>query len=82
MQFGCRYLPALAPLGRRTLARQELNGCEYLARCLCADSLDVEDFIETSLAQCVEVVVEPTQYLVANIHCAELLCTAANEDGK
>ena len=45
---------ALAPPGRRTLARQELYGCEYLACGLCTDSLDVEDFIETSLAQCIE----------------------------
>jgi len=72
MQFGCRYLPALA----------QLYGCEYLACGLCTDSLDVEDFIETSLAQCIEVMVEPAQYLVANINCAELLRTAANEDGK
>ena len=72
MQFGCRYLPALA----------QLNCCEYLAGCLCANSLDVEDFIETSLAQSVEDVVEPAQYLVDNIHSALLLRTAANEDGK
>ena len=55
VQFGCRHLSAPAPLGRRTLARQELYGCEYLAGCLCADSLGGEDFIETCLAQCVEV---------------------------
>ena len=72
MQFGCCHLSASA----------QLYGCENLAGGLCADSLGGENFIETCLAQCVEVVVEPAQHLVANIHCAVLLRTAANEDGK
>ena len=72
MQFGCRCLSASA----------QLYGCEYLTGGLRTHSLGVEDFIETCLAQCVEVAVELAQYVVGNIHCAVLLRTAANEDGK
>ena len=74
-------MPAFAPLGQRTLARQELHCCHSLTGGLSAYALNVLELVETCLAQCVEVTAKLAQYVLGYIHCAVLRGSAAYKDG-
>ena len=63
-------------------ALAELHCCNYFTGGADSYTFHIVDFIETSLAEGVQVLVELIEEVLSDIYGGELLCSAANEDGE